>query len=95
VFITNLSVNIRPGAIAFLYKCRWNIEKTYNTFKHKLGEQRAWAVTPVAKMAQENFICLAYNLSLFLNRRFVREAPEPKLSPNHIARKKRNYELTI
>jgi hypothetical protein len=93
VFITNLSVNIRPGAIAFLYKCRWNIEKTYNTFKHKLGEQRAWAVTPVAKTAQANFICLAYNLSLILNRRVDREAPEPKLSPNHIAREKKKLRI--
>ena len=93
VFITNLSVKIRPGVIAFLYKCRWNIEKTYNTFKHKLEEQRAWAVTSVAKEAQANFICLAYNLSLILNRRVDREVTEPKHSPNYIAREKKKLRI--
>jgi hypothetical protein len=93
VFITNLSNKIRPGVIAFLYKCRWNIEKTYNTFKHKLGEQRAWAVTSVAKEAQANFICLAHNLALILNRRVDREASEPEHSPNDNARKKKKRRI--
>ena len=30
-FVTNLNQKIRPGVIAFLYKCRWDIEKSYNT----------------------------------------------------------------
>ncbi len=95
VFITNLSSKIRPGVVAFLYKCRWNIEKTYNSYKHKFGEQKAWAVSATAKTAQANFICLAYNLSLILNRRVDREAPEPKLSPNDIARKKKKKRIDV
>jgi len=93
VFLTNLHRNIRPGAIAFLYKCRWEIEKAYNTFKHKLHEQRAWAVSEEAKIAQSHFICLTYNLSLILNRRVEKEAPTPELSPNHQARKKQKQRI--
>lgn len=89
-FLTNLPFKIRPGVVAFLYKCRWEIEKTYNTFKHKFTEQRAWAVSPEAKEAQANFMCLTHNLTLILNRKVERESPEPELSPNHSARKKKN-----
>jgi hypothetical protein len=88
-FLTNLPKKIRPGVVAFLYKCRWGIEKNYNTFKHKFGEQRAWAVSPEAKEAQANFICLTHNLALILNRKVERESPEPELSPNHSAREKK------
>jgi hypothetical protein len=88
-FLTNLPFKIRPGVVAFLYKCRWEIEKTYNTFKHKFGEQRAWAVSPEAKEAQANFICLTHNLTLILNRKVEREAPKPEFSPNHFSREKK------
>ena len=93
VFITNLHRNIRPGVIAFLYRSRWEIEKIYNTFKHKLNEQRAWAVSEVAKCMQANFICLTHNLALIMNRKVEREAPKPELSPNNEARMKREKRL--
>ncbi|MBF0196202.1 MAG: transposase [Planctomycetes bacterium] len=74
-FVTNLNHTIRPGVIAYLYKCRWNIEKTYNTFKHKFNEKKAWATKPEAEKAQAHFLCLAHNLSLILNRKIQRETP--------------------
>lgn len=87
-FVTNLHKSIRPGVVAFLYKCRWGIEKAYNTFKHKFFEQKAWAVSSEAKNAQANFICLTHNLSLILNRRLDKEAKKPELSPNYQAKQK-------
>ena len=48
---------------------RWDIEKSYNTFKHKLFEQRAWASTITAKSMQANFICLTVNLSVLMNQK--------------------------
>ena len=86
-FITNLPMKIRPGVIAFLYKCRWDIEKSYNTFKHKFGETRAWAVSPTAKAAQANFLCLTHNLSLILNRKVDEEVSKPENSPNYPSKK--------
>lgn len=93
-FVTNLNKKIRPGVIAFLYKCRWGIEKTYNTFKHKLGEQRAWAVSPEAKMTQANFLCLTHNLTVILNRKIDQDADAPELSPNYEAKQKKEKRLT-
>jgi hypothetical protein len=52
-----------------------------------LGDElprRAWAVTFVAKEAQPNFICLAYNLWLILNRRVDREADKIKSQNNEV-----------
>lgn len=64
-FITN-HMNIRPGVLAWLYMRRWDIEKTYDTFKNKLGESKAWARSPIAKAMQAQFMCLAHNLMVLL-----------------------------
>ena len=60
-FITN-HMTVRPGVIAWLYKRRWDIEKTYDTFKNKLMEKKAWAKSAVSKRMQAQFLCLAHNL---------------------------------
>jgi len=77
-FLTNLPKSIRPGVIAFLYKTRWDIEKKYNTFKHKLYERRAWAVTENAKIMQAVFICLTHNLTLLFNEEVEKEVAVTK-----------------
>ena len=72
-FLTNLPYSIRPGVVAFLYKHRWDIEKKFNSFKHKLYERKAWGTSENAKNMQAAFICLTYishpkkakNISLF------------------------------
>ncbi len=93
VFITNLPHSIPPGVIAYLYKCRWNLEKTYNTFKHKLFERRAWAKSPIAKSIQANFICLTYNLSIILSRKAeVESEDDTKLNNQHYERKQKRID---
>ena len=64
-FITN-HMKIRPGVLAWLYLRRWDIEKTYDTFKNKLSEQQAWASSATAKRMQAQFLCLAHNLMVLL-----------------------------
>ena len=60
-FITT-ETTIRPGLLAWVYKCRWEIEKTYDTFKNKLGQTTAWGRSDEAKNMQARFVCLAHNL---------------------------------
>jgi len=76
-FITN-HMQIRPGVLAWLYMRRWDIEKTYDTFKNKLGEKKAWAGSTVAKTMQAQFLCLAHNLMVLienhLNQKSTRSA---------------------
>lgn len=64
-FLTNLTV-IPPGLVAYLYNSRWDIEKTFDEVKNKLGEKKAWATSDTAKSMQAQFICIAYNLTLNL-----------------------------
>lgn len=64
-FITT-EMTIRPGLLAWVYKCRWDIEKTYDTFKNKLGQTKAWADSDQSKLIQARFICLAHNLMVLL-----------------------------
>ncbi|MGH8017813.1 MAG: hypothetical protein ACREIA_05900, partial [Opitutaceae bacterium] len=40
---------------------RWKIEKTYDVFKNKLFEQKAWANGRSAHLCQAHFIALLYN----------------------------------
>ena len=51
-----------PGVIAHLYRLRWEIEKTFDELKNKLGETKAWASSPEAKAMQAHFLCMAHNL---------------------------------
>lgn len=70
LFIFNTtSYNLRPGLIALLYLLRWKIEKTYDVFKNKLLEQKAWANGATAHLCQAHFIALLYNLLVLLQAR--------------------------
>jgi hypothetical protein len=75
VFLTNvLTAEMSPGALAFLYRMRWNIEKSFDEFKNKLGENKAWASSPTAKTMQAQFMCLSANLlTLFEHQMSVGE----------------------
>jgi len=42
-FITSLQPDFKPGLISWLYFKRWNIEKSFDTFKNDLKETKAWA----------------------------------------------------
>jgi hypothetical protein len=66
-FVTN-HMKIRSGVLSWLYKRRWEIEKTYDTFKNKMNECKAWARSTNAKTMQAQFICLAHNLMLLMDR---------------------------
>lgn len=65
VFVTTC-YNLRPGLIALLYLLRWKIEKTYDVFKNKLFEQKAWANGRTAHWCQAHFVALLYNLLILL-----------------------------
>ena len=65
-FITT-EMTIRPGLLAWVYKCRWDIEKNYDTFKNKLGQTQAWGKSQESKNMQARFVCLAHNLMVLLD----------------------------
>ena len=81
-FLTNvLDKNVAPGLIAFLYRSRWGIEKSFDEFKNKLGEQKAWASSGTAKGMQAQFLCLTMNLLTLLEHQLatqedIRNRPE-------------------
>lgn len=64
-FVTS-EMTIRPGLLAWTYKCRWDIEKNYDTFKNKLGQTKAWGKSEESKKMQARFVCLAHNLMVLL-----------------------------
>lgn len=68
-FLTTID-DLSPGAIAFLYRLRWRIEKVYDTFKNQLFETKQWTATPVGREIHAHFVALAYNL-LTLFRDFL------------------------
>lgn len=51
-----------PGLVAFLYKLRWDVEKTFDEIKNKTYEQKAWACNATGKCQQALFISIAHNL---------------------------------
>jgi len=66
-YLTNLTdTKVPPGIIAQLYKMRWDIEKSFDEVKNKLGEQKAWASSDTAKEVQAQFICMTLNLVALL-----------------------------
>ena len=71
-FITNL-MTLPPGLIAFIYKCRWNVEKVFDEKKNKLFETKNWGITEQARLQQACFVCLAHNLMLILERQLGEE----------------------
>ncbi len=62
-FLTS-EYTLPPGVIAHLYRLRWEIEKTFDELKNKLGESKAWASAANAKAMQAHFLCLAHNLMI-------------------------------
>lgn len=64
-FVTT-EMTIRPGLLAWTYKCRWHVEKIYDTFKNKLGQTKAWGKSEESKKMQARFVCLAHNLMVLL-----------------------------
>ncbi len=62
-FLTN-EMDLPPGVLVELYRRRWEAEKVFDQIKNKLGEQKAWATSLVAKQAQALFITLTHNLLL-------------------------------
>ena len=49
-FVTS-ELNINPGILAWIYKRRWDLEKTYDTFKNKISETKAWGDSQEAKLS--------------------------------------------
>ena len=66
-FLTN-EFTLPPGLLAFIYKLRWDVEKTFDQIKNIFGEQKAWATSAESKIQQACFITLAHNLVLLLER---------------------------
>ena len=91
-FLTNVTDrNVPPGVLAYLYKMRWNIEKSFDEIKNKLGEQKAWASTPTAKSMQAQFLCLTLNLLHLFEHQIetqegIRNEPENKRRAQRLAR---------
>lgn len=63
---TIIDAKVPPGAIAFIYKCRWNIEKVFDQTKNRFMERKSWGKSEQSKHQQANFICLAHNLCVLL-----------------------------
>lgn len=88
VFVTN-EMTLPPGLIAHLYKMRWEIEKSFDEFKNKLNQTKAWASSENAKRIQANLICLTENLLLLLHHQLdvqedVRNEAEIKRRANRL-----------
>jgi hypothetical protein len=80
-FLTNvLESAVPPGVLAQLYRMRWEIEKSFDEVKNKLGEKKAWATSATAKSMQAQFICLSVNLLQLLedelDKQGIRNVPE-------------------
>jgi hypothetical protein len=70
-FLTS-ECTLPPGVIAHLYRLRWEIEKTFDELKNKLGETKAWASSANAKTMQAHFLCLAHNLMILCEAELAR-----------------------
>ena len=80
-FLTNvLESTVPPGVLAQLYRMRWEIEKSFDEIKNKLGEKKAWATSATAKSMQAQFICLSVNLLQLIEHELgeqgIRNVPE-------------------
>ena len=71
-FLTS-ECTLPPGVIAHLYRLRWEIEKTFDELKNKLGETKAWASSPNAKAMQAHFLCMAHHLMICCEAQLERE----------------------
>ena len=66
-FITN-EMTLPPGVICMIYKRRWDIEKVFDEHKNKFSQKKAWGKSKTAKEQQAQFIALAHNLLILLER---------------------------
>jgi hypothetical protein len=73
-YLTNLPVTVAPGLVAYLYKRRWDIEKTFDELKNKLGEKKSWATSAAAKSNQAVLLCVTHNLLTLLDRKIEVES---------------------
>jgi IS4 transposase len=71
-FLTN-EMDLPPGVLVELYRRRWEVEKTFDAIKNKLGEKKAWASSLVAKEAQAQFIAITHNLLLLYEQKLETE----------------------
>lgn len=90
-FITN-HMKIRPGVLAWLYLRRWDIEKTYDTFKNKLSEKKAWASSITAKRMQAQFLCLAHNLMVLMETEMDEQLGEQNNPSETLRCDRRNHQ---
>jgi len=67
IYLTN-EFTLPPGLLAFIYKLRWDVEKTFDQVKNLFEEKKAWATSEESKIQQAAFITLAHNLTLMLER---------------------------
>jgi hypothetical protein len=65
VFLTT-DETLRPGLVALLYLLRWKIEKSFDVFKNKLHQQKAWANGETAARTQAHLTALTHNLLIVL-----------------------------
>jgi hypothetical protein len=65
VFLTT-DETLRPGLVALLYLLRWKIEKSFDVFKNKLHQQKAWANGETAARIQAHLTALTHNLLIVL-----------------------------
>jgi hypothetical protein len=65
VFLTT-DDSLRPGLVALLYLLRWKIEKSFDVFKNKLHQQKAWANGETAAHTQAHLTALTHNLLILL-----------------------------
>lgn len=72
-YLTNLPKSIPPGLVAYFYKCRWDIEKSFDSFKNKYHEKKSWASSNNAKNSNALFLCLTFNLLQLLNKKIKDE----------------------
>ena len=67
-FLTN-EMDLPPGVVAELYRRRWDVEKTFDGIKNKLGQKKAWATSLVAKAFQGQMVAITHNLLLLYENR--------------------------
>lgn len=77
-----------PGLIAFLYKLRWDVEKTFDEIKNKTYERKAWAGNAAAKSQQALFISIEHNLMRMMQMKLQHEEgiTDQKNAPKRQAR---------
>jgi len=61
-------MTLPPGVVALIYKQRWDIEKVFDELKSKLGERKSWGSGATSKSCHAEFLCLAHNLMVLLER---------------------------